>query len=367
MFLTQTTIRSTLSVCVVLVFAFLSTGFISAAYHRERARLGDEHFEEGQQLAAKGDFVAATEEYRKALLFTPDSKEFRLSLATALVRAGKLDEAESHVEQLLQEDPTNGRINLLLARIAEQQHHTNLAIDSYQRAVYEYWPPDELSKRREARWELIHLLETENGKRHNDLIGELLQLYGNLPPASDQRLKVGQELLRNGADADAAGVFHDVLKGAPQDPTAHRGLAVIAFRAGDYIQARHEYQRALRTAPNDQDSEKGLQLSNEIIDIAPELPNISAAERLRRSTNLLNRVKSDLEHCAGTVAAGSPLQQRLDEIDQALKTKPTGADDQAAKVQTLAENLWHDRASLCGSGPVIDPALEAVLPRLNHE
>ncbi len=330
--------------------------------------MGVQHFLDGQKLGLANDLAGAAEEYRKALLFTPDSKQYRLALATALVNAGKLDEAESHLEQLLQEDPTNGQLNLLVARIAQRENHLNQAIDSYQRAVYEYWPPDELAQRRQARWDLIQLLEGQGAKRRNDLIGELLQLYGNLPPASDQRMRVGEMLLRNGADAEAASVFRDVLKSAPQDAGAHRGLALIEFRAGDYISARHDYQRALRSSPNDQDAERGLQLTNEIVDIAPELPNISAAERLRRSGNVLNRVRADLERCAGEVAPESPLAQRLDSIDKALKPgKKSDSEDEAAQMQTMAEDLWRDRAGLCSKGVVKDAAVEAVLPRLIHE
>lgn len=368
LFFTQTTIRSSLTVCFVLISSFVVTGFVSSAYHRERTQLGEQHYLDGQKLGQSNDLTGAAEEYRKALLFTPDSKEYRLALATALVNAGKLDEAGSHLEQLLQEDPTNGQLNLLVARIAQRENHVNQAIDSYQRAVYEYWPPDKLAQRRQARWELIQLLEGQGAKRRNDLIGELLQLYGNLPPASDQRMHVGEMLLRNGADAEAAGVFRDVLKTAPQDAGAHRGLALTEFRAGDYLAARHDYQRALRSAPSDEDAEKGLQLTNEIVDIAPELPNISAAERLRRSGNLLNRVKSDLEKCAGEVAPESPLGQRLDSVDKALKPrKKSDTEDEAAQMQTMAEDLWRDRAALCGKSAVRDAAVEAVLPRLIHE
>src|SRR6185437_2305061 len=109
-----------------------------------------------------------------------------------------LDEAQSHLEQLLQENPTSGQINLLLGRLAVQQHKLKQAVEYYQRGVYEYWPESELQQRRQARWELANLLN-RTGDR-NGFLGELMQLYTNLPPGEIQeKLKVGFLLLSNGA------------------------------------------------------------------------------------------------------------------------------------------------------------------------
>ena len=149
----------------MLVLAFVVTGFASSAYRRERTTLGEAHFQEAQNLVNRGEVESALEEYRKALLFAPDRTEYRLALATTLINADQLNEARSHVEQLLQEDPTNGQLNLLLARIALKRHHLKDAVDDYQRAVYEYWPNSELPERRRARWELATLLN-DTGDRN---------------------------------------------------------------------------------------------------------------------------------------------------------------------------------------------------------
>jgi tetratricopeptide (TPR) repeat protein len=371
--------------------------FVNAAYERERSQLGDRHFTAGKALTRVNDLSGAAVEFRKALLFAPDNTEYELSLATTLVDSRRFDEAESHLEQLSQQDPTNGRINLLLARVALMEHHTGQAVASFQRAVYEYWPPDEISERREARWELIDLLAAD-GHQRDQLVGELLQLYGNLPPHSDQRMRVGTFLLNAGADAEAGHVFRDVLKDGAGEPMAqltadlvraHSGLAQIAFRAGDFIEARHEYQRVLKQAPDDLATVAALELTNDIIDMAPQLPNISPGERLRRSENLLKRVEGDLRNCAGAldqqaVATGAPvsgtgtcppdsgpascaLEQRLQEIMPANGRKLTDKDDDAARFQQAAEGLWKQRSTYCGQHHVTDPALEAVLPRVEHE
>ena len=129
------------------------------------------------RLENTGQLDAAVEEYRKALIFAPDDADYRISFASALIGSGRFEEAQSHIDQLLQEDPTNGALNRMQAYLAERQKRFPAAIDYYQRAVYEYWPPHKLQERARARWELISLLEKAG--RREEAIGELMTLYAN--------------------------------------------------------------------------------------------------------------------------------------------------------------------------------------------
>lgn len=404
MFFTQTTLRATISVCAVLLAAIVGTGFITSAYKRERESLGQDHFEQGSALAAAGHMQRAVEQYRQALIYSPDDTNYRLSLARALIGARRLSEARSHLEQLLQEDPTNGVINLLLARVAVQQNKPKQAIDYYQRAVYEYWPASALPERREARWELVRLLE-QTGNR-SQLVAELMQLYSNAPEWDKAQIAdIGFLLLKTGATSEASEVFRDLAKSAPKDADARRGLGAVAFNNGDFVAARHEFQRALRLKPTDEQSGELLGLTNEVIDLHPGLPHISSAERLRRSSNLLTRVIKDLQACvpppatpqasatataapgpqatpknpptagsAGPVATNAaapdvdPLQQRLDSARALLQPKRgEDANDRALDLQDAAQQLWKDRAQFCGQRPLSDRPVEIVLPILAHE
>lgn len=406
MFFTQTTLRATISVCAVLLAAIVGTGFITSAYKRERESLGQDHFEQGSALAAAGHMQRAVEQYRQALIYSPDDTNYRLSLARALIGARRLSEARSHLEQLLQEDPTNGVINLLLARVAVQQNKPKQAIDYYQRAVYEYWPASALPERREARWELVRLLE-QTGNR-SQLVAELMQLYSNAPEWDKAQIAdIGFLLLKTGATSEASEVFRDLAKSAPKDADARRGLGAVAFNNGDFVAARHEFQRALRLKPTDEQSGELLGLTNEVIDLHPGLPHISSAERLRRSSNLLMRVIKDLQACvplpstpqptkqpqsaspqaapnnptaasagpvatnagpAATAAPVNPLQQRLDSARALLQPKRgEDANDRALDLQDAAQQLWKDRAQFCGQRPLSDRPVEIVLPILAHE
>src|SRR5947209_11256048 len=98
-FVGHTTIRATLSVAVVLVLSFVVTGAISSAYRRERAALGEEHYDRAQWSLKHSSMGDAVEEFRQALLFLPENTRYRLSLAAALVDTGHLNEAQTHLEQ----------------------------------------------------------------------------------------------------------------------------------------------------------------------------------------------------------------------------------------------------------------------------
>ncbi len=358
----QNTFQATLTVCVTLVGAFIATGFASSAYHRERAALGVSNYDQGRALETHGDLEQALEEYRKALLYSPDNPQYRLSLATALLEANRLDEAQAHLEQLLQEDPTSGQINLLLGRLAVQQHKLPKAVEYYQRGVYEYWPESELPQRRQARWELASLL-SQTGDR-GGFIAELMQLYTNLPINDiNQKLKVGFLLLTNGATSEASHIFQDLVKEAPKNSDVHRGLGQVYFSSGDYLAGRHEFQRAIKLKPSDAQSTQELALTNEVIDMDAALPYITAAEQMRRNKNLLARVIKNLDSCNPSTDA---LKQRLDDSRKLLTDIPN-TEDPAFTLQTAAAKLWMDKKAFCGNAVPQDRALDTVFASIGNE
>lgn len=359
----QSNLRATVSVLVVLAASFLLTGMASSAYRRERQKLGTQHYETAERLAKTGHLDEATEEFRRALIFSPDNTDYRLSLATSLLNAGRLNEAETHLEQLQQEDPNDKRINLALARTAVRQQKWNLAIDYYQRTVYAYWPQAQIPRRHAIRWELVNLLAREN--RRNEIVAELLQLYASAPPDVRERSNIGTLLLKYGATSESAQVFRDLVRSNPQNAAVHRGLAEVDFAEADYVAARHEYQRALRLDSNDAVSRENLANTNVVIDIDASLPGISSAERVRRSENLLSRVLSDLEKCAG-----ERITERAAQVDAArllLNGKPEITDERVSALQNTAQQLWALRPVLCGTNAAPDKPAELVLSKVANE
>ncbi len=353
--------RSTGLISALLVGMFAITGFCTSFYKHQRTNLGQRHYAEGQRLESSGDIEAAVEEYRRALLFAPDDTDYRISFASALIGSGRFEEAESHIEQLLQEDPTNGVLNRMRAHLAERQKHTAAAIDYYQRAVYEYWPPNKLAERATARWELINLLEKAG--RREEAVGELMTLYANTSVSPSGKLDVGFALLRDQAPSEAAQIFREAIRVAPKDATPHRGLGEAFLASGEFVSARHEFERALKLDPQAKAAASSLALTNSIIDMDPDLPALSSAERRRRSTNLLRRVVYLLRQCSG----GIGTDDRLAGADNLLKGEQSKNADVPFEMQNLAKELWKDQTAICPDGIPSDQAVSRVMDRMVRE
>ena len=352
---------------LALGVSFAVTGAVSSAYHKQRIVLGAEHYERGSDEAATGHALQATDEFRTALLFSPDNMPYRLSLALALLNSGRLDEAQAHLEELKQDDPTSGRVNLALARVESKRGHLKNAIAYYQQAVYEYWPADQIPERRQGRWELVDLLERTG--RRNEAVGELIQLYASAPPNDTaERSRIGFAMLKFGALSEAARLFGGLEKASPHLAEVHRGLGEVYFAMGDYVSARHEFQHALHVDAKDHQSVDDLALTNAVIDLDPLLPRIGSSERDRRSRNLLSRVVADVTSCSSGRTLASYLEQELANANSLLQApKKNAARTQPDDLQQAALQLWRDRASFCEAGQATDRAVEVALSKMSDE
>jgi Flp pilus assembly protein TadD len=365
-FFIRTNLRAAISVSIILLIAILFTGFLSSAYKRERQARAQQHFNHGQALTRSGDLNGAVDEYRKALVFSPDDKNYRLALATALLSLGRLDEAQSHLEELLEDEPTDGLINLMLARVAEKRKRSKDVVEFYQRAVYGYWPQDKMAARHRARWELVGLLEKEG--RSTELIGELLQLYANAGDDPNEKARIGFLLLKYGATSDAVNVFRELARNSPKYVEAHHGLGQSYLQSGDFLAARREFQRAMHLDPNDRENVQSLAFANAAINIDPFMPRLSSSDRYRRSCALLNRVLSHLEACSEGKVLPDPLKQRVEAAQKLLSGKPQPEiDDANLQLQDMAQALWNDQDQFCGGRSIEDKPLDAVLTRIGHE
>jgi tetratricopeptide (TPR) repeat protein len=357
-------IRAAISVAVVLVISVSVTGYLTARYRQAREERGLRHYEVGQALEGAGDMSGAAEEYRKALLFLPDETEYRLALAIALIQLGQLDEAQYYLGDLLGDDPTSGIVNLMLARVAQKQGHTGQAIEYLQRSVYGFWPRQKLNMRHAARWDLVRLLQKQN--RRPEMIAELLQLYANSGNNAEEKSKIGFLLLQYDATSDAVPVFRQLTRDNPKNAEAHRGLGMAYFSMGDYLAARHDFQHAVNLNPNDSESATLLSRTSAIIDIDPNLPRLTSADRLRRSRLLLDRVIYNLEQCSKRNGSSEDLKQELVDGRKLLQSRYTDADALALQLQDRAQQLWKDRKAFCGDEPVTEPSVNTVLAGLSR-
>lgn len=348
----------------MLAVSLTVAGFAATSYRNERIQLGSRHFQSGRSSLDQGELGGAIDQFRKALLFSPDDEQYRLALAESLVRANHLDEAETHLEQLVQDDPGNGRINYLLAQIAEKRGQTETAIERYQRAVYEYWPRDMIPERRSARWDLVRLLEKAN--RTNEAIGELIQLNSSATNPAE-RTNIAFDLLHYGALSEAGRIFRELEILQPSQDAPRRGIGMIDFNSGEYIAARHEFQAAHRLDPKDQDTVQWLDITNQVIELDPLLPGISSAERLRRSQNLLGAVVHIVTSCKPGIATNAEAASELSGANDLLTAKKK-IDGAADLMQQSAAQLWRDRRLFCsGAVPNGERAVDIAIARVTGE
>ena len=61
--------------------------------------------------------VAAAEDYRTALTYDRENRQYRLRLAQALLAANRFNEARAHLLSLWEQEPADGEANLTLAHL----------------------------------------------------------------------------------------------------------------------------------------------------------------------------------------------------------------------------------------------------------
>jgi tetratricopeptide (TPR) repeat protein len=355
------------AVFAVLLILFATSAFLARSYHAEQQAIATRHFEEGNRLVNRGDDRDAVEQFRAALTFARDNQEYELALALALMRMGKEEEAETHLNELIQADPTNGIANLAMARIAEQSGQNLDAEMYFQRAIYGYWPATAEADRLKARFELANLLQIRGEKQA--LLGELMLLRREVP-TGDVKLKerVGQLFLSADSPSTAAEVFREVLQKNREDAQAYAGLGQAAFALGDYISAQGALRSAVRLNARDAESQKLLESSNAVLALDPALRGLSTKEKYQRSQRLLALVLSKLDLCvvAQKAALDPSLQSMRDAAEKTLSRKSKQRETAEAVEANLstAQQLWQARRNLCPQAVEKEDPVALVLAKI---
>ena len=151
---------------------------------------------EGRRLAKEGHALESVERFRAALAAVPRDMATQLALAQELLVASKLTDAKTLLTEMLAHDPTDGTVNLLMARVLAKEGRTAEAITYYHTAIYGRWSKDPAANRVSARFELIDLLVKNDAKR--DLLAELLPLQDEAPTDVQTRMRIARLFTRRG-------------------------------------------------------------------------------------------------------------------------------------------------------------------------
>ncbi len=359
----RTTARGAfVGVGVALFILFILITLLSRAYHNTRRSRAEERYREGVHQADKGRNVQAADDFRAALVYEHDDPKYRFALAKALISLGRWEEADSHLMELEQRDPTNGPINQMLARLAIRAGRYNEAIDEFNRAIYGYWPQDPEQNRIAARFELIQVLDQEGMQKQ--VLAELLALAGEVPDSDvATRSKIASMLLSHHSPQHAAEMYRSILAAHPRDAEAEQGLGEAAFEMGDYVAARNAFRSAERYGASGPEIAERLSLSEAILNLDPTQVRLSASQRRQRSLELLRRTLAAVNACT------TPPPDLTASAEQILKAKPKRrrSDDETSNMLTLAEDFWNLRQTACPQKPEPDQALAAVMAEIEKQ
>jgi tetratricopeptide (TPR) repeat protein len=330
-----------------------------AASRAEARRL----YEEGERLQAKGDLPVAVERLRGAVSAERMNPAYQRGLAAALIAAGRTADAQTVLSERLQHDPTDAESSLMMARTLARQGQTRQAIAFYHRAIFGDWDEPRRAHRVGARFELVALLAAQHGGE--ELLAELLPLETEAPDDPATRSRIARLFLAAGSPARAITIFRDLARRDPRDADAFEGLGEAELQQGDYRSARPAFAAAHELRPGDRNISDRLELCDRALALDPAKRGVGAAERYRRSNELLKLTVAAVDSCA-TLGLTAPAPALLDSAKDVL-TRPVAAassPEEGTEAQVnLAERVWRMRPAACSVPPWARPA-ELVLAKL---
>lgn len=336
--------------------------FLAKVERSETAAQAARLYGQGRQLAAAGRYNDAIVSFRAALAVSRDNAAYQLALANALLGAGKPDDTETLLRELLQRDATNGEASLLMARALARQRQIAEAESYYHMAIYGRWPRDAEANRIAARFELIDLLVKLDAKQ--ELLAELLPLQDEPLTDPATRARIARLFLVAGSPDRAAGLFRRILRHEHQDAGAYAGLGEAEFARGNYRTAESVLVVALRLNPGDAEIREDLDLCDEVVGLDPTPRGLSPAARFTRARKILQLTFDSVKQCAASPALGPLTAQATEALGRRISA-PRQADAAEADLN-LAEKLWQARKTSCASAQPPNQALSLVMEKVSQ-
>ncbi|MFZ0704954.1 MAG: tetratricopeptide repeat protein [Candidatus Korobacteraceae bacterium] len=283
---------------LVILIGFGVTKIYVSYLRGLESSLAQRWFERGNEALLKGYPSVAADDYRNAIGYAEGNRQYRLGLAEALLKEGRLAEARANLLTLWSQEPANAELNLDLAQVYVEQNKPELAIRYYRAAIDGVWASDPLQRRLDARMELVHYLMQRGDKARAS--AELIEIQAESPDDPAVSLKIGNLLLSLGENARAAKSFDAVLKQNEKDVGGLVGAGQAALAMGDYPKAVRLLTRAdelTGSKPNSPEADE-LALAREAFDIDPYLRNLTITQRANRVAAAFDLAMERLRSCS---------------------------------------------------------------------
>lgn len=300
-----------IGLAVALVVLLTGVSIFNYFSKRDRHAVAQEQYQVGLDLAAAGRTDEAIEILRTSVAALR-GEEQRLVLARNLVTAGRLNEAQVFLREVLNENPSLGPANYWMARAERASGRDTYARELYNRAIYGDWPSFAIASRRDARWELSETLETLGVR--DAALAELSQLQAENAKDREWLLRIAQRYFTMGEYARSAQQYSALRSRDPKDVAAISGVGRSLFAAARYAEAIDPLQAAVTLAPDRSDLARELELARAVNTLDPAARGLSARSRRQRATELLSAVRSLARACPAVKPSANPVPRNRDEI-----------------------------------------------------
>jgi len=272
--------------------AFSLAYFYTRSYQRHEDALARKWFQTGESDLTAGSPKQAVDDLRTALLYKPESPDYRLRLAQALSAAGQTNQAIAYFLNLWEGQPGNGLYNLELARQYARTNETRLAVQHYNAAIYGAWDNDPAEERRRARLEYIDFLLSHNSPTQAQAEAITLQA-GVLPHDIPNRFIAADVLFKTGEYDRAFDEYRNLLRN--DAVRANLGAGLAAFQLG-WFQSAVRYLSASKV--NDSAANFRLDQAKQVLAADPSQRRLAPEERARRVQSAYERAGQRLQQCA---------------------------------------------------------------------
>jgi tetratricopeptide (TPR) repeat protein len=277
---------------------FVIAYFVTGAFRRQQTSLGNAFFQKGESELSAARANDAIRDFRAALTYAPEKREYRLRLAQALALADHDKEAEAHFKDLWEREPGDGELNLELARLAARAGDMADALRYFHGAIYGLWNKNPEENRQKAWLELIQFLLREHA--YTQAQSELLALSANLPADADANAEIASLFMKAGDEIHALQFYQKALRLDRKNEAALIGAGEASFAVGNY-RAAFEY---FKTAWNEQslppDAQSQAQTAQLVLQLDPYQRGISAAERRSRTLAAFVLAGDRIKQCAAS-------------------------------------------------------------------
>ncbi|MEO9250788.1 MAG: tetratricopeptide repeat protein [Gemmatimonadaceae bacterium] len=336
----------TFGVVLALIAFFLVFDAFVARIDTEEARSRAlSGYREGTRLLAAGQLGDAAEQFRTAASMDRENLTYKVALARVTLRKGDTETAEGLLLAILQQDPTDGAANVLMARVLVEQRRIDDAIAYYHRAVYGRWRAGEGGSSLQARFELIDLLAAIKARK--ELLAELLPIQDQSLGDVALRDHIGFLFLLAESPARAADVFGQVLRKSPKDAEAAAGLGEASLALGEYATAENQLARAARLSPRDTAVTSSLELAHELVAMDPSRRGLRLQDRYQRTRRLLLLTVQTVARCPLDGAASATAAAADSALGRPRIKNGDALDDLVQSDLALSQRLWRMRPASC--------------------